>query len=98
MCIVRIVTLSLILSSDIPNRVSTINLTELLFYSTSDDVAFCHFLYHITGTLTNRSEVDMWVRDTVCYRKLEGKWLVTHEHTSVPFDGESGKASLALKP
>ena len=28
------------------------------------------------------------------FRKLTGKWMVTHEHNSVPFDEESGKASL----
>jgi ketosteroid isomerase-like protein len=40
----------------------------------------------------------MWWRTTVCFRKLDGKWMVTHEHNSVPFDVESGKASLDLKP
>jgi len=34
----------------------------------------------------------------VCYRKLDGTWLVTHEQSSVPFDVESGKASLDLTP
>ena len=32
------------------------------------------------------------------YRKINGKWLLTHEHSSVPFDAETGKASLAIKP
>ena len=40
----------------------------------------------------------MWVRSTVCYRKIDGRWVVTHEHTSVPFDAESGKVSFDLKP
>lgn len=62
------------------------------------NLAFCHFLYHISGTMTTGSEVSMWLRDTVCYRRVDGKWLVTHEHTSVPFDGETGQASVALKP
>lgn len=26
----------------------------------------------------------MWVRVTVCYQKQDGKWLVIHEHASVP--------------
>ena len=60
--------------------------------------AFCHYLYRVTGTMTNGREVDMWVRSTVCFRKAEGAWLVAHEHTSVPFDAESGKASVDLKP
>jgi ketosteroid isomerase-like protein len=48
--------------------------------------------------MTNGSEVDMWVRSTVYFRKDEGAWAVAHEHTSVPFDAESGKASVGLKP
>lgn len=61
-------------------------------------MAFCHFLYRVTGTLAAGGDVDMWVRATVCYRKIDGTWMVTHEHNSVPFDVESGKASLDLKP
>ena len=40
----------------------------------------------------------MWVRATTCYRKIDGTWMITHEHQSVPFDTESGKASLDLEP
>src|SRR3712207_3142627 len=62
------------------------------------EAAFCHYLYRVTGTMTNGREVDMWVRSTVCFRRDEGAWVVAHEHTSVPFDAESGKASVDLKP
>ncbi len=30
--------------------------------------------------------------------KIEGRWLITHEHSSVPFDVGSGKALLDLQP
>jgi ketosteroid isomerase-like protein len=40
----------------------------------------------------------MWVRATTCYRKIDGTWTITHEYQSVPFDGESGRASLDLEP
>jgi ketosteroid isomerase-like protein len=69
-----------------------------LSITTGDTVAFCHYLYRVSGTMTNGRGVDMWVRSTVCYRKIDGKWMVAHEHTSVPFDAESGKASLNLHP
>lgn len=62
------------------------------------EAAFCHYLYRVTGTMTNGREVDMWVRSTLCFRKTDGAWVVAHEHTSVPFDAESGKASVDLKP
>ena len=63
-----------------------------------DDVAFCQSLNHVSGTTTQGKKIDMWWRATVCLRKSDGKWLVTHEHSSVPFDVESGKASIDLKP
>jgi ketosteroid isomerase-like protein len=65
----------------------------------SDDIAFCHSLNRISGTRTNGEETDVWVRATVGLRKINGKWMVTHEHISVPFymDG-SDKAALDLKP
>jgi ketosteroid isomerase-like protein len=69
-----------------------------LSVTAGETVAFCHYLYRVSGTMTNGSEVDMWVRSTVCFRKVGGDWVVAHEHTSVPFDAESGKASVDLKP
>jgi ketosteroid isomerase-like protein len=69
-----------------------------LSVTAGDEAAFCHYLYRVSGTMTNGREVDMWVRSTVCFRKVGGEWMVTHEHTSVPFDAESGKASVNLKP
>ena len=69
-----------------------------LSITASDDVAFCHSLNRVNGTLKDGGQLDMWWRATVCYRKIDGKWIVTHEHSSVPFDVETGKASLDLKP
>jgi ketosteroid isomerase-like protein len=69
-----------------------------LSITAGDEAAFCHYLYCVTGTMTNGREVDMWVRSTVCFRKKGGAWVVAHEHTSVPFDAESGRASVNLKP
>lgn len=64
----------------------------------SEAIAFCHFLFRVSGLLTDGGKVGMWVRATVCLRKTNGQWLITHEHDSVPFDTESGKAALDLKP
>ncbi len=63
-----------------------------------DDVAFCHYLYHVSGTLLDGGKVDMWVRATLGLQKDAGKWTIVHEHQSVPFDAQTGKASLDLKP
>lgn len=58
------------------------------------EVASCHSLNWFRGSTTGGGTIDMWVRDTVCLRKAQGKWLVTHEHASVPFDAETGELPL----
>jgi uncharacterized protein (TIGR02246 family) len=69
-----------------------------LSITVGEAVAFSHCLNHVSATTTGGGKLDMWWRETACYRKIEGKWLITHQHSSVPFDVESGKASLDLKP
>lgn len=65
----------------------------------SNDVAFCFYFYHISGTLKqDNKQVDMWVRITQCFEKINEQWLVTHEHQSVPFNMETFEANLDLKP
>ena len=66
--------------------------------SAGDEVAHCYSLSRVSGTTKDGMEIDMWLRTTVCLRKIEGRWLITHQHSSVPFDVKSGKASLDLKP
>ena len=70
-----------------------------LSITTGDNVAFSHSLNRISGTRTNGEETDVWVRATVGFRKVDGKWRIAHEHVSVPFymDG-SYKAAVDLKP
>jgi ketosteroid isomerase-like protein len=66
--------------------------------SASDGVGFSYGLNHVTAMKLDGNPLNMWWRATVCYRKIDGRWQITHEHNSVPFDGNSGKASLDLKP
>jgi ketosteroid isomerase-like protein len=63
-----------------------------------DDNAFCHSLNRVNGKLQDGQEIDMWWRATVCFQKIGGRWLITHEHSSVPFDSETGNARIDLKP
>jgi ketosteroid isomerase-like protein len=65
---------------------------------TGGDIAFSHSLNRIAGTKTDGEKPDVWVRSTVGYRKVDGTWLVTHEHYSVPFDMKTLEASLDLTP
>ncbi len=62
------------------------------------DVAFAHSLNRLSGTLHNGSRSGFWVRATVCFRKVDGDWLVVHDHVSVPLDIRTGRALLNLEP
>ncbi len=67
--------------------------------TTGKTVAFCHSLNRISGTKSDGEKIDIWIRETLGLRKIEGEWKITHEHQSVPFymDG-SCKAAIDLKP
>lgn len=69
-----------------------------LSITAGDDVAFCHSLNGSRGTNKDGAKVEMWWRATNGFRKIGGKWFVTHGHSSEPFDTETGKALLDLKP
>ena len=69
-----------------------------LHITATDEVAFSHSLNRMSGTTKNGQTISMWVRWTACLRKLDGRWLVTHEQVSVPIDMESGGALLDLEP
>ena len=64
-----------------------------------EDVGFSRSLNRIAGTRADGAPTDLWMRATLCFRKIDGEWKVAHEHDSVPFymDG-SAKAALDLKP
>ena len=65
---------------------------------TGDEVAFSRKLLRLQATRTNGKKVDYWERMTFCFRRINDKWLIAHEHVSVPTDFANGKAVLDLKP
>jgi uncharacterized protein (TIGR02246 family) len=70
-----------------------------LTITAGDEVAFSHSLNRLSGARTDGTETDVWVRATVGFRKIGGRWTITHEHVSVPFEMTPPfKASLGLKP
>lgn len=62
------------------------------------DVAFAYGLHHVIGTMNDGRKVDMWWRATLCCGKVKGHFVITHEHSSVPFDMETGQAMTGLQP
>lgn len=64
----------------------------------SGDIAVAYMLIRASGTLKNGQEVGYWVRATVCCQRSDHRWLITHEHISLPVDFESGRAAMDLVP
>jgi uncharacterized protein (TIGR02246 family) len=71
----------------------------------SGDVAFAHMMHHDTGPLDADSATheqvedrSLWLRSTVCLRRAEHGWRITHEHISLPVDLRSMQAVLDLTP
>ncbi len=62
------------------------------------DVGFVHALERFTGKMKNGQPFELWLRATSGVKKMNGHWLIVHDHISVPADFETGKAALDLKP
>ncbi len=58
------------------------------------DLAFCHYLVRISGTMRDGTDVGMWVRATSCLRRRNSTWTIVHEHASVPINADTGQAEL----
>jgi ketosteroid isomerase-like protein len=66
--------------------------------TTDGELGLVHGLNHFNGTLANGRVTDVWVRWTACFRRIDGVWLVVHDHVSVPANLEHGQAVLDLAP
>ncbi len=69
-----------------------------LHIAASAELAAAHMLIRASGTLKNGREVGYWVRASVCCRRSSDRWLITHEHVSLPIDFQSGSAVMDLLP
>jgi len=69
-----------------------------LAITVGDDVAFGHGLIRVSGTMTNGTRTEGWLRSTTCFRKIDGTWLIVHDQVSAPLDLGSGRALLSLAP
>ncbi len=60
--------------------------------------AYGHNIQHMTCTASGGQKLDVTFRVTDAYKKIDGKWLIVHEHVSVPVDLETGKPDMNSKP
>ena len=61
-------------------------------------LAFSHCFLRLNATMKNGNKIDYWERLTCCFKKIDDKWLIVHEHVSLPADLKNGKAVMNLKP
>jgi ketosteroid isomerase-like protein len=52
------------------------------------EVGFGHALLHCGGTHPDGTKFEDWARATFCLRKINGRWLITHQHISMPMGGK----------
>ena len=65
----------------------------------NENLGFSNCLFHFTGTTKKDSKrFDFWMRNTACFEKINGQWLIVHEHVSVPVNIMEGKSRTDLKP
>lgn len=74
------------------NQISDLDITA------NGKIAFAHYTSHMVSTDKSGAKVDMVIRTTDCLKKIKGKWLIVHEHNSVPVDLATGKGDLLSKP
>ena len=65
---------------------------------TEGNLGYGHNIQHSMLTDKEGKKTSVILRVTNGYRKLNGKWLISHEHVSVPVDLATGKAELTSKP
>ncbi|MEJ3655487.1 nuclear transport factor 2 family protein [Actinomycetes bacterium KLBMP 9759] len=58
--------------------------THELNVAVSGDVAFASMLHVDDGRRNNGIDGAVWIRSTVCAQRINGTWLITHEHVSLP--------------
>jgi ketosteroid isomerase-like protein len=72
--------------------------THGLNIAISGDVAFAHMLHFDKGNTNQQNGRGFWLRSTVCCQRSNNKWLITHEHISLPVDFRSGTVLMDLVP
>src|SRR5208282_846911 len=60
----------------------------------ADPLGYSHSIQHVSGADTKGEPIDLTVRLTDVYRKINGNWLIVHEHVSVPVDLNTNEPDL----
>ncbi|MGZ3791525.1 MAG: YybH family protein [Bdellovibrio sp.] len=71
---------------------------EDLHIKANGDLGFSHCLSHMTGETKKGEHLDMWMRHTGVYQKINGQWKIIHEQLSVPIEMQTDKPLWNLDP
>jgi ketosteroid isomerase-like protein len=63
----------------------------------SGDVAFTTGFTRFAGSIQGK-KIDLWTRETIGWRKRDGKRLMIHDPVSVPIDLETGVGVMDFRP
>lgn len=64
--------------------------------STIGDTACARFLQRFSGINMRGMAVELWVRVTMGLHRIDGRWLVAHEHLTDPLDHDAAPAQSKL--
>ena len=73
-----------------------IDLSELEV-NVGGNIGYGHSIQHATMTDKKGKKMEMTVRVTDGYKKVNGQWLISHEHVSVPIDFATMKPDINSK-
>jgi ketosteroid isomerase-like protein len=73
-------------------------ISDLEVTAAGGDLAWSHSIQHLGGAMKDGKKMDLTVRTTDGYKRVNGQWLVALEHVSVPVDVLTGKSDLTSKP
>ena len=65
-----------------------------LSITAGDDVAFGHSLNRVSATTTDGRKLDMWWRATICYRRIDGAWMVASDDACLPVASSTASTEL----
>ncbi|MGB8681284.1 MAG: nuclear transport factor 2 family protein [Candidatus Binatus sp.] len=69
-----------------------------LSVTTNGKLGFGHNIQHFSGTGKDGKPIDLTLRVSDGYKKINGKWMIVEEHISFPVDITTGKADFSSKP
>lgn len=63
-----------------------------------DDIAVTWGLNRMSNREPGQDPYELWSRGTRIFHRRDGRWQMIHQHVSFPYDRETGKAVIDMRP